>query len=743
MAEFSKNTDIEHSPKGLFKLFIGVMPHSGKVLQMLNEVTERYESGETVYVSSLNPNYHAHKTTVNRMLKNMNQSLERLAHEDVLSNPEALDGLIEAKPNIVAIGTLIPQGCDTVKERITVIDSLLEAGIDVYACLDTFQIEGVATSYSKPFTLSTSQLLFRSTVLSADKIEIVDTSVLTATKTFKRLPLKRYPIIQEHIKTFVQPEWTEHNRQIALSFALEHAVQHATVSNPNAKSYFSELTERFKSAKLKTIFFDTCISILTVFICTFVLHILEKNFQTIPALNALVYMTGMVSVALFTGLYAGLMSGFMAYLAYNFFFMKPLHTFLINEFSDIAIAIVFVFCSILVNVLTHAALRKTTHFQITQTREHTILSDYLNKLVNTQTSSAVLDIFHKTLKNDLSLKNTVCVLTPEQQFEYYGPYEEILTEERRHEIENALLKQNQKSIQNAVTWIFETEKQPLGIVIFDEKDKNEAFKQKALIDKLTKITISLAERYTLEKTIQETLIANEREKLRSALLSSISHDLKTPLVGIVGSLSTVKSYGDSIDKEDRDDLIDSAINEANRLNQFISNILDISKIEAGALSLKQGWHPLLEMAHNTLGRFKGIASTHNMQVSTMLGDDVTVYVDPVLLGQVLFNLVDNALKYAGKSAEITLQIEPEKSGGVFISVIDNGKGLDENAISHLFDKFYRAEKQDSQTGTGLGLAIAHGIMEAHSGSIKAFNRKDGTLGAVFQLFLPKEHVEYE
>ncbi len=743
MTEFSKDTDIKCPRRGVFKLFIGIMPHSGKALQMLSEVTERHESGETVYISSLHPEYHAHKITLHRMLKNMNQSLERLAHEDILSDTEALDGLIEARPSIVAIGTLIPQSCDIVKERMKAIDSLLEAGVDVYACLDTFQIEGVATSYSKPFTLSTSQLLFRSTVLSADKIEIVDTSVLTAIKTFKRLPLKGYPIIQEHIKIFVQPEWTEYNRQVALSLALEHAAQHATVSSPNDKSYFSELTENFKSAKLKTILFDSCISILTVFICTFVLYILGQSFQTIPALNALVYMTGMVSVALFTGLYAGLMSGFMAYLTYNFFFMKPFHTFLIDEFSDIAIAIVFVFCSILVNVLTHAALRRKTHLQIMQTRENSILSDYLNKLVNTQSSSAVLERFHKTLKNDLNLKNTVCVLTPEQQFEYYGPYEEILTEERKHEVENAFLNQNQKSIQNAVTWIFETEKQPLGIVIFDEKDKNEAFKQKALIDKLTKITISLTERYTLEKTIQETLMANEREKLRSALLSSISHDLKTPLVGIVGSLSTVKSYGDSIDKEDRDDLIDSAINEANRLNQFISNILDISKIEAGALSLKQGWHPLLEMAHNTLGRFKGIASTDNMQVNTMLGHDVTVYADPVLLGQVLFNLVDNAIKYAGRAAEITLQIEPEKSGGIFISVIDNGKGLDENAISHLFDKFYRAEKQDSQTGTGLGLAIAHGIMEAHSGSIKAFNRKDGASGAVFQLFLPKEHVEYD
>jgi two-component system sensor histidine kinase KdpD len=222
--------------------------------------------------------------------------------------------------------------------------------------------------------------------------------------------------------------------------------------------------------------------------------------------------------------------------------------------------------------------------------------------------------------------------------------------------------------------------------------------------------------------------------LRSALLTSLSHDLKTPLASVLGSAETLKNYADKLSGSEKTDLLLTIIGESERLNRFIANLLDMTRLEAGAVVAKAGLHDLGEIVGSALRRATKILAGHRVALD-LPADLPMLQVDPVLLEQALFNLLDNAAKYAPAETEIRIQAWRE-SGAVFLQVLDEGEGVSAGDIERIFDKFYRAEKEDQvRAGTGLGLAISRGFVEAMHGTIAAGNRTDRH-GAVFTIRLP-------
>jgi two-component system, OmpR family, sensor histidine kinase KdpD len=233
-----------------------------------------------------------------------------------------------------------------------------------------------------------------------------------------------------------------------------------------------------------------------------------------------------------------------------------------------------------------------------------------------------------------------------------------------------------------------------------------------------------------------TRLIHEREKLQSALLDSISHDLRTPLVSIAGALSSLRDESTLFDAKMQVELIDDAWSEAERLNRLVENLLEMSRLQSGELTLNRDWHDLGEIIAVARSQLRERLS--NYQVMIHVQPDVSlIYVDFTLMVQVLVNLLDNAAKYSPEAKPIELCAMTQLSSIVF-QVADSGSGIPEKELPHIFNKFYRASNVTYKNGTGLGLSICSGIVEAHNGTIRAFNRPEG--GAVFEVRLPKEDI---
>jgi two-component system sensor histidine kinase KdpD len=230
---------------------------------------------------------------------------------------------------------------------------------------------------------------------------------------------------------------------------------------------------------------------------------------------------------------------------------------------------------------------------------------------------------------------------------------------------------------------------------------------------------------------QQEQVEVEAERLRTSLLSSLSHDLRTPLGAITGAASSLLDPQAPTSDAARRELVQSILDESQRMNRLIGNLLDMIRVESGALQVQKEWQPLEEPVGVALIRLEDRLRDH--PVTVRLPPDLLVPVDGVLIEQVFLNLLENAVKYTppGTPVEITASVE---GGVVRVDVADQGPGLPPGEEARVFDKFYRVAGAPPGGGVGLGLTICRGIIAAHGGRIWAENRPEG--GAVFRFTLP-------
>jgi two-component system sensor histidine kinase KdpD len=224
----------------------------------------------------------------------------------------------------------------------------------------------------------------------------------------------------------------------------------------------------------------------------------------------------------------------------------------------------------------------------------------------------------------------------------------------------------------------------------------------------------------------------EAEQLRSSLLSSVSHDLRTPLAVITGATGTVLQAGPRMPEGTRQELLGTVLDEAERLNRLIRNLLDMTRLESGAVKLKKEWLPLEELIGGALSRLESRLGSREVEVR--LPDDAPlVPCDELLVEQLLINLVENALKYSEGAIEIEATFAPHEA---CVEVNDRGPGIAEGEAERIFEKFHRSAQGGSREGVGLGLSICRAIVGAHGGHITARSRDGG--GASFRFTLPLE-----
>ncbi|MBY0512253.1 MAG: DUF4118 domain-containing protein [Rhodospirillaceae bacterium] len=246
---------------------------------------------------------------------------------------------------------------------------------------------------------------------------------------------------------------------------------------------------------------------------------------------------------------------------------------------------------------------------------------------------------------------------------------------------------------------------------------------------------ALAVEHTLRKQELETArIVSQTEGLRSALLSAISHDFGTPLASIIGSASSLLSYGQTYTADVTQELLTTILEEAERLGRFVKNVMQMTRLESGALVPRMQWADVEDLISTSLDAAHRRLRNHEIYAD--IADVLPlVQVDFVLMESVLVNVLDNAAKYA--PAESDIQITARKIGGdVVIDVADQGSGIAPEDLGAVFDKFYRTKRRDRTVpGTGLGLAICKGIIEAHGGSIEALSEGMGR-GTTIRIRLP-------
>jgi two-component system sensor histidine kinase KdpD len=268
----------------------------------------------------------------------------------------------------------------------------------------------------------------------------------------------------------------------------------------------------------------------------------------------------------------------------------------------------------------------------------------------------------------------------------------------------------------------------------DREDRVSTASDRRLLEALVDQSALAIERVYLVEDMERVRRTFEAEHLRSALLSSISHDLKTPLAAVLGAAGTLRDLASKLDQNQKDELLATIIDESERLNRFIANLLDMTRLESGAVTPNAARHDLHEIVGSVLRRAGKILQAHRVELD-LASDLPMLELDAVLFEQVLFNLLDNASKYAPPGTMITIRSRPAPDDAVSLQVLDEGDGIPAPDLDQIFEKFYRARKGDHvRAGTGLGLAISRGFVEAMHGSISAANRGDRT-GAVFTIRL--------
>jgi two-component system, OmpR family, sensor histidine kinase KdpD len=457
----------------------------------------------------------------------------------------------------------------------------------------------------------------------------------------------------------------------------------------------------------------------------------------------LVFLTAVVSVAVRYGLWPSLLASVAASLCYNFFFLPPVYTFTITDPTNVVAFFFFMLIALLVSNVA-ARVRTQADSAIGRVRTTESLYAFSRKLAGTATLDDVL--WATAYQTALMLKVRVVLLLPEDG---------VLTVKAGYPPEDEI----DKADLAAANWAWgndrpagrgsdtlpgakrlflpmRTGRGAIGVIGIDDDRTGPLLTpdQRRLLDALVDQGALAIERVLLVEDMDRVKRTVESDRLRSALLTSISHDLKTPLASVLGAASTMRDLSSGLSELQKRDLLATVIDESERLNRFIANLLDMTKLESGAIVPNTARHDIGEIVGSALRRAGKILVRH--KVSLELAADLPMLeLDAVLFEQVLFNVLDNAAKYAPADTTISIRSVREKDA-ILLQILDEGGGIPPAELESVFDKFYRAQKGDHvRPGTGLGLAISRGFVEAMHGTISAANRSDRS-GAVLTIRLP-------
>jgi two-component system, OmpR family, sensor histidine kinase KdpD len=421
-------------------------------------------------------------------------------------------------------------------------------------------------------------------------------------------------------------------------------------------------------------------------------------------LIALLYLIPLGMITAYWGLGPGITSAFITFLTFNYFFIRPYYTLTVHQPADVVILIVFLIVAVVISQLVgraQAGLAAAT----AREREATQLYE--------------LSTAFAGLPNDHTI---VQILAKQVYAVAEGDYVE-LNITGTHSFHFRLPESSSPTRPPELIIPIEAARGALGEIRLWRATPTISSSERRLFQTFASQGALALERAWLAQAESRARILEESDQLKSALLSSVSHELRTPLSTIKAAASSLRGKEIGWDSPARPELIAAIDDEADHLNMLVGNLLDMSRIESGALKPKRDWNILPEIVESVLTRMKHLAVEHKLEIDVPENLPL-VPVDYVQMEQVFTNLISNSLKYAPANSVVCIRAQVQDES-IHVRVSNQGPQVPPEHLERIFDKFYRITAADKVTGTGLGLSICKGIIEAHGGHIWAENVSDG------------------
>ncbi len=449
------------------------------------------------------------------------------------------------------------------------------------------------------------------------------------------------------------------------------------------------------------------LALLLVGLTTGVLHLLGDILDT--QIATVGYLVPVVINTLVWGLGPGIAAAIAAFFAFNYFFIEPRYTLSVTRSQDLLVLAAFLAVAAVLNQLLG---RTRSALDAAQAREHEAMRLY-------EFSTALA-----RQRTDQSIARTVAQYALEI---FQADQVEVLVEAAGDQAPSSVRLPPEGSaapagLPSSVAPLLTAGGLQGEIRLWLAGTTLTPAKDRLLRTFATQSALAL-ERSRLAQSETRAHVAEESDRLKTALLSSVSHELRTPLAAIKAAVTSLRSG--AIDRQSiaREELLATIDEETDQLNTLVGNLLDMSRIEAGVLKPQRSWNDLEEIISAALARLKQAARQHHLEIAVP-EDLPLIPVDFVQIQQVFINLISNSLKYSPEGSTIRVTAA-RRDPDVVVRVINQGPPVPEEHLARIFDKFYRVTAADRVTGTGLGLSICKGIVEAHGGRIWAENLPDG------------------
>jgi two-component system, OmpR family, sensor histidine kinase KdpD len=446
-------------------------------------------------------------------------------------------------------------------------------------------------------------------------------------------------------------------------------------------------------------------TLIIIVLLTQVFHLFEPYLAV--QYVALLYLLPVIFITRFFSLYAGILAAFLSFLAFNYYFIQPYNTFLVHKSQDLITLTIFLIVAIVISQLIDQSKKAS---QLAQEREHEATCMY--KLISALAGlTDVADIGHVLAQQTLDTFH----------FDQVSVFIEAVHDEPSF---SQLLPQNKTvPASPSLQLKLQTARIIEGNISlwFDQRFLNPV--ETRLLQAFCDQGALAIERTRLIKVENKTRVLEEGNRIKTSLLNSVSHELRSPLAAIKASVSSLRIGAVPWDSEARSELLTTVEEETDKLNLLVGNLLDMSRIEAGALNPQIKWNSISEIISSVTAKMRLILQDH--PISLELPENLPlVPTDFVMMEQVFTNLISNSIKYAPAQTNIVITAE-EQGDFLLLKVKNQSPSVPEEHLEHIFDKFHRITQADKVTGTGLGLSICKGIIEAHGGKIWAQNLPNG------------------
>lgn len=463
-----------------------------------------------------------------------------------------------------------------------------------------------------------------------------------------------------------------------------------------------------------------------------------------PTNMVMVYLLAVVLAAIRLGLRPAIMTAFLSVVAFDVFFIPPRFSLRVSDTEYLITFFALFTVGVVISTLVSRVREKVELIRSQEARTSSLY--YLTRDLSVAVdAAAIVEALRRAVLRNLESRLAV-ILTADDTRKWISSGDSIPLYDACDEIIRWTIQSGRRAGAGTAAFsdnphVFvpiKTGRNVAGVMIVEHIGTSN-HENLQLLEAFAGQAAMAFERVNLSLQAEEARILREKNHFEQALLNSISHDLRTPLVTISGVLDSMLADDQEFTPDKRRTMLSTASDEAARLNRFVGSLLDITRLEAGALSPRLAPCDVDEIIGCAIGAVEQRSGEH--QIVTSLEPDLPlVAVDLALLTQALVNLLDNALKHSPPSAGITMSAQ-RRDSAVVIAVADNGPGVPPGEEERIFDKFHRIQVPERTGGTGLGLSIAKGIIEAHKGKIAAHNRPEG--GLVVEVMLPAADPDHD